>query len=196
MDPLLQFKSHIAGKNATVAIFPDRVEWSRKGWLGTGTKAGLAVMTMGMSLAAMGIRRHEDGEIIPISSISHVSKRRGKGLNTVVVLTTSGGDLAMRIHHGDADRVIDTITRLQRGEVVTPTASAPPAGPGFLGQVQATANELADGVRQATNDQPATPATGTDDVMSQLQKLGELRDAGILSEEEFTAKKADLLARL
>ena len=86
MEPLLQFKSHIAGKNATVAIFPDRVEWSRKGWIGTGTKAGLAVMTMGMSLAATGIRRHEDGEIIPISSISHVAKRRGKGLNTVVVL--------------------------------------------------------------------------------------------------------------
>lgn len=61
MEPLLQFKSHIAGKNATVTIFPDRVEWSRKGWLGTGTKAGLAFMTMGASLAATGIRRHEDG---------------------------------------------------------------------------------------------------------------------------------------
>ncbi|OLL13571.1 SHOCT domain-containing protein [Actinomyces oris] len=32
--------------------------------------------------------------------------------------------------------------------------------------------------------------------MTQLKKLGELRDAGILSEEEFTAKKTDLLARL
>ncbi|OLL15895.1 hypothetical protein, partial [Actinomyces oris] len=132
MEPLLQFKSHIAGKNATVAIFPDRVEWSRKGWIGTGTKAGLAVMTMGMSLAATGIRRHEDGEIIPISSISHVAKRRGKGLNTVVVLTTSGGDVAMRVHHGDADRVIDTILRLQRGEMVAPAAPAPTAGPGIL----------------------------------------------------------------
>jgi hypothetical protein len=32
--------------------------------------------------------------------------------------------------------------------------------------------------------------------MNQLKKLGELRDAGILSEEEFTTKKTDLLARL
>ena len=196
MEPLLQFKSHIAGKNATVAIFPDRVEWSRKGWIGTGTKAGLAVMTMGMSLAATGIRRHEDGEIIPISSISHVAKRRGKGLNTMVVLTTSGGDVAMRVHHGDADRVIDTILRLQRGEMVAPAAPAPTAGPGILGQIHASANELADGIRQATNEQPAAPAANTDDVMTQLKKLGELRDAGILSEEEFTAKKTDLLARL
>nr|WP_315201076.1 SHOCT domain-containing protein [Actinomyces oris] len=179
-----------------MAIFPDRVEWSRKGWIGTGTKAGLAVMTMGMSLAATGIRRHEDGEIIPISSISHVAKRRGKGLNTVVVLATSGGDVAMRVHHGDADRVIDTILRLQRGEMVAPAAPVPTAGPGILGQIQTSANELADGIRQATNEQPAAPAANTDDVMTQLKKLGELRDAGILSEEEFTAKKTDLLARL
>jgi hypothetical protein len=34
------------------------------------------------------------------------------------------------------------------------------------------------------------------DVMDQLRKLGELRDAGILSEDEFLAKKAELLGRL
>ncbi len=31
MEPLMQFKSHIAGKNADVAIYPDRIVWSRKG---------------------------------------------------------------------------------------------------------------------------------------------------------------------
>lgn len=34
------------------------------------------------------------------------------------------------------------------------------------------------------------------DVMDQLRKLGELRDAGVLTTEEFDAKKADLLARM
>jgi hypothetical protein len=34
------------------------------------------------------------------------------------------------------------------------------------------------------------------DVMEQLRKLGELRDAGVLTEEEFEAKKAVLLHRL
>ncbi|MFC7105344.1 SHOCT domain-containing protein [Nonomuraea rubra] len=29
-----------------------------------------------------------------------------------------------------------------------------------------------------------------------IAKLGELRDAGVLSEEEFQAKKAELLSRL
>jgi hypothetical protein len=34
------------------------------------------------------------------------------------------------------------------------------------------------------------------DVMDQLRKLGELRDAGVLTAEEFDAKKADLLSRM
>ncbi|MEW2422396.1 SHOCT domain-containing protein [Streptomyces nigra] len=32
--------------------------------------------------------------------------------------------------------------------------------------------------------------------MEQLRRLAELRDAGILSEEEFTSKKAEILARM
>lgn len=42
---------------------------------------------------------------------------------------------------------------------------------------------------------PAAPAGGTDDVIAQLQKLGELRDQGILTEDEFAAEKAKVLAR-
>lgn len=33
-------------------------------------------------------------------------------------------------------------------------------------------------------------------IPDEIRKLGELRDAGILTEEEFAAKKAELLARL
>ena len=32
--------------------------------------------------------------------------------------------------------------------------------------------------------------------MDQIKKLGELRDAGFLTNDEFNAKKAELLARL
>jgi hypothetical protein len=34
------------------------------------------------------------------------------------------------------------------------------------------------------------------DVVDQLRKIGELRDSGVLTEAEFSATKADLLARL
>jgi hypothetical protein len=42
---------------------------------------------------------------------------------------------------------------------------------------------------------PVPPAQAPD-LMDQLKKLGELRDAGVLTNEEFEAKKSDLLSRL
>ncbi len=44
----------------------------------------------------------------------------------------------------------------------------------------------------------ATPAAGVrpEDVMATLEKLGELKAKGILTEDEFNAKKAELLKKL
>jgi len=50
--------------------------------------------------------------------------------------------------------------------------------------------------KDASAPAPAQAAPAQPDVYDQLKKLGELRDAGILSPEEFEAKKADLLGRL
>jgi len=47
---------------------------------------------------------------------------------------------------------------------------------------------------QAPPAAPAVPAPP--DVMTQLKQLGELRDAGVLTPQEFESKKAELLARL
>lgn len=48
--------------------------------------------------------------------------------------------------------------------------------------------------------QPATPsetpAGSSDDIFAKLERLAGLRDKGILSEQEFAAKKGELLARL
>lgn len=41
-----------------------------------------------------------------------------------------------------------------------------------------------------------TPKQSTEDILSLLQKLSSMKDAGILSEEEFVAKKAELLLKL
>jgi hypothetical protein len=50
----------------------------------------------------------------------------------------------------------------------------------------------------SSGPEPARPAhdSGDGDVLAALGRLGELRDRGILTEEEFAAKKADLLRRL
>lgn len=46
------------------------------------------------------------------------------------------------------------------------------------------------------NRPAATAVPAATDHLSQLKQLGELRDAGILTEEEFGAKKAEILSRL
>jgi hypothetical protein len=48
----------------------------------------------------------------------------------------------------------------------------------------------------AERGRPASPVVSAPDSMAQLKQLGELRDAGILTEEEFGAKKASILARM
>jgi Short C-terminal domain len=52
----------------------------------------------------------------------------------------------------------------------------------------------ADQSQQAPAPAPAPAAGGmTDDTIEQLKKLGELRDSGVLTDEEFDAQKRKLL---
>lgn len=45
----------------------------------------------------------------------------------------------------------------------------------------------------AAPEPPPAPAAGMESVIEQLKQLGELRDAGVLTEAEFEAQKAKLL---
>jgi hypothetical protein len=44
---------------------------------------------------------------------------------------------------------------------------------------------------------PPTPAaaSGTEDMLAQLKQLGELYDAGVLTDDEFAAQKAKIMAQ-
>lgn len=61
---------------------------------------------------------------------------------------------------------------------------------------QAMAPEPSAPVPDPTIVAAPAPSRGGGDVMTQLKQLGELRDAGIVTPEEFDAKKAELLGRL
>ncbi|MGE4241584.1 SPFH domain-containing protein [Ramlibacter sp.] len=66
-----------------------------------------------------------------------------------------------------------------------------------LGQV--LAQNLQQGLQQrptAAEAAPAAPTVRAEDVMATLEKLGELKTKGILTQEEFDAKKAELLKKL
>jgi hypothetical protein len=63
-----------------------------------------------------------------------------------------------------------------------------------MAELQAQQAELAQQQAVLAQQAAAAPGTMTDEKVAQLQKLGELKQAGILSEEEFAAEKAKILA--
>jgi hypothetical protein len=59
--------------------------------------------------------------------------------------------------------------------------------------------QQADAQQQAYEQQPPPPpeqpaAPAESDMLAQLQQLGQLKEAGVLTEEEFAAQKAKILA--
>lgn len=65
----------------------------------------------------------------------------------------------------------------------------------FTKKQQGDFEVLRDAVEAAIT-QGSAPVQAAPDLADQLGKLAALRDAGVLTEEEFSAKKADLLARM
>ena len=49
---------------------------------------------------------------------------------------------------------------------------------------------------QAAPEPAAEPEASTDDLIAQLKKLGDLKEAGVLDEAEFQTAKAKLLAQM
>lgn len=59
-----------------------------------------------------------------------------------------------------------------------------------------TAREMVDAILHARQQVRRSSINPDSDVMGKLKQLGELRESGVLSAEEFAAKKAELLGRL
>lgn len=171
--PLLELTSHIAGKNAKVRVWPDRLEWSRKGWMSTGAKAGAAVATAGLSYLATGVRGKNEGETIPIRSIVHVQRVNSR-MQDKVIVKSAAGEVEMRVSSSEADRLVSLLTTLIHGSHPSQQAHVP----------------------QPVQHAPQPSAVAAPDLAGQLQQLAGLRDAGVLTDAEFDAKKAEILARM
>jgi hypothetical protein len=110
----------------------------------------------------------EDVEVIPTKSISSVQVRRGAWYHDVTIYA-SGNTIILSVDAAEAEKLRGLVMDMVLGK--GGPAPAPPT--------------------------PAVPPTPSgDEILAQIRKLGELRDAGILTQEEFDTKKADLLKRL
>lgn len=170
--PLYKFTSHIDGKNAIIRVYADRVEWERPRGV-SGAKVTAGIMTAGLSVLATGVKNGKTGtEMIPVRSITSVTTARDGMLNSKVSIITSGNTVDFRVSHKEAETVKATLIQLIGG--THPAQQQAPAAA------------------------PVAPAASIPavDVTAQLHQLASLRDAGVLSDEEFATKKAELLARI
>lgn len=109
-------------------------------------------------------------EDFPIEKISSVQWRSGFSQGTLTVYASGNKAEIKQIVNGDGSRIAQVIRhRLAPGER--------PA--------------------DATHVEPTVEFAPTaDDPLEALRRLGELRDAGVVTEAEFEAKKAELLRRI
>ncbi len=115
MTPALTVKSKIAGKNADVAVYPDRIVYGKTGWMGTGSKAALGVMTLGASLAATGLKKKDEQTILPMKAINMVTAKKEGLMNSVVSFHTSGGSIEVKCSHADAKKLQETVQAFMLG---------------------------------------------------------------------------------
>lgn len=167
-NSLYHFKSHIEGKNADVNIFVDRIEWFREGGMSKAKALG-AMATGGLSLAATGIRHKGGSEMIPVKSMTSVLTERDGLRFWKVTVTASGNSVDFRCDKSEAEQAKSVLTQLMLGTHPAQSSSSP---------APATA---------------ITPPPTSSGVAEELKKLAELREIGVLTEDEFAAQKAKLL---
>ena len=136
-------------------------------------KGALAVLTSTRILVLrQGLLRKGNYDIA-LDQVSAVRFTKGFVRSTLSVHSSGGVENIEKVQHGDAE----TFAARARERIgVRPVGS------------------VAVGAWAAQHVQ--TAATENSDVLSQIRALGELREAGILSEEEFQTKKQALLDRL
>jgi membrane protease subunit (stomatin/prohibitin family) len=116
--------------------------------------------------------------------------------------------LDQRIGMGMVGNDMGKFVQYQTGQAIPEMAKAAGSGGGVAGDAmglgagiamgQVLAQNLQKGMQSPAADAPpaAAAAVKPEDVMATLEKLGELKARGILTQEEFDAKKAELLKKL
>ena len=96
-----------------------------------------------------------------------------RGMARTAVIAGSASAVNGRVARRQAERFADRDAQIyaQRAQAYQQAAPAPQAAPAAA----------------------PTAGSSTDDMISQLTRLGELRDRGVLTDEEFAAQKARIL---
>ena len=112
-------------------------------------------------------RARQDTEVTPVRSVSSVQAKKDGIRYTKVIVFASGNNIEFRLGHDEAQRFKDALMHLV----------------------------LNGGGRHYEQAAPvaAQAAAAPEDPMVRLERIVKLKDAGVLSDEEFSAQKAAIL---
>jgi hypothetical protein len=144
----------------------ERVERMVQGQRPNDATAGLLVLTDRRLLFVKEGMFGSKTEDFPLDKITSVEWSSGMALGSLTVFAMGNESKIKNLNKGDGKQMADLLRSRTFG-----------------------AQEVAPAADAAQSEQAP-------DIPDQIRKLGELRDAGMLSEEEFEAKKADLLSRM
>lgn len=194
-DVLMTFKSHIAGKNADVAVYPDRIEWHQEARTGmsTGKKAALGFATAGLSLAVTGVSGAKKGsEVIPVKSISSVTTEKDGMRFTKVQVICSGNTVDFRVSHAEANPIRDLLTQLVIGshpsQQAAPSAPLPPPPAPVATQPPPPPMPAPPAAASAPPPEASPSSPG-----ERIAAAKELLDQGLITQEAFDAKRQAIL---
>lgn len=145
----------------------ERVDMMTSGTYGAGT--GIVVLTDRRLFFLKDGVMSKTSEDFPLSKISSVQWSSGMLLGKIIVFASGNKAEVVNVQKTDGKAITDAV-RARLTETAQPSAALQSPG-------------------AATEE--AKP-----DVYEQLAKLGELRNAGVLTDEEFETKKAELLSRI
>jgi len=175
---------------------PD-VVWAARGKPLTGIGAGRYKLTKFYLFFEKGTLR-TNAQQVPVASLTDIDvrqsmsqKARGVG-NIVVHIQRSTGVEVVTLedipNFREGQLALNEVSAAARAHIRTAENTTTV---NYQGAPPFAANQL-----PASAVQPEPQMIPTVDYVAQLEKLGELRDSGILTDEEFQAKKAEILRRM
>jgi hypothetical protein len=135
-----------------------------------------------------------EGMGLPSSSGAQNDMRYAFFPNERRLAISDGGDVTV---YDTADHMISGVSQQQGGSRnLAFTSQRGDVKLSDLRQVSHGGDEARTPVPAPVNEGVRTEATGADEIFRRIEGLSELLKKGILTEDEFRAKKAELLARL
>lgn len=122
----------------------------------------------------------QTSEDFPLERVSSIQWSAGLIHGTIIVFASGNKAEITAVPKPDGKEIVDLIRARLTGQAAGPQSGVsmptPPA--------------------QVSPASPPQSAADPDQIFRQLRQLGELRESGVLTAEEFDAKKAELLTRL